>query len=588
MDLRPVTLDAPVTAYEPTRPTPAAIVSGEVAAHDAPHPLSVFDMFRIGIGPSSSHTVGPMRAGLAFTTELTTLTPPSRITINLFGSLGATGRGHSTDRAVLLGLAGYDPETVDIHTVEAILPTLASTGTLTLPSGTRVPLSIAEDIRFIPRTVLPYHVNALTITATGEDGDTILQRTYYSVGGGFVMLQTNDDPLHPEVSSLASSQAGVGIDIPAPHPFASSAQLLAQCQASGLSVAELVRANEEAVRPRDTVNAYLDRIADTMFDCVDAGTSAAGILPGGLDVPRRARALAGKLAQRLTGTPASSGDSTDEAGAGSGAHRSGSAAWASTTADPMRAMDWVNLFALAVNEENAAGHRVVTAPTNGAAGVIPAVLGYLVTHCPETGSMPGVATGPATQDGARAPLRHIRMTPPSSSDTPTPAEDTDSCHEAPASSVEECAARRRALVHDFLLAATAIGALIKTNASIAGAEVGCQGEVGSASAMAAAGLAQALGGTPQQVENAAEIAMEHSLGLTCDPVAGLVQVPCIERNAIAAVKAINAARMALWGDGRHMVSLDVVIETMRQTGNDMLSKYKETSEGGLAVNVVEC
>ena len=588
MDLRPVTLDAPVTAYEPTRPTPAAIVSGEVAAHDAPHPLSVFDMFRIGIGPSSSHTVGPMRAGLAFTTELTTLTPPSRITINLFGSLGATGRGHSTDRAVLLGLAGYDPETVDIATVEAILPTLASTGTLTLPSGTRVPLSIAEDIRFIPRTVLPYHVNALTITATGEDGDTILQRTYYSVGGGFVMLQTNDDPLHPEVSSLASSQAGVGIDVPAPHPFASSAQLLAQCQASGLSVAELVRANEEAVRPRDTVNAYLDRIADTMFDCVDAGTSAAGILPGGLDVPRRARALASKLAQRLTGTPASSGDSTDEAGAGSGAHRSGSAAWASTTADPMRAMDWVNLFALAVNEENAAGHRVVTAPTNGAAGVIPAVLGYLVTHCPETGSMPGVATGPATQDGARAPLRHIRMTPPSSSDTPTPAEDTDSCHEAPASSVEECAARRRALVHDFLLAATAIGALIKTNASIAGAEVGCQGEVGSASAMAAAGLAQALGGTPQQVENAAEIAMEHSLGLTCDPVAGLVQVPCIERNAIAAVKAINAARMALWGDGRHMVSLDVVIETMRQTGNDMLSKYKETSEGGLAVNVVEC
>ena len=582
MDLRPVAL-VPVTAYDPSRPTPAAIVSGEVAAHDAPHPLSVFDMFRIGIGPSSSHTVGPMRAGLAFTTELTALTPPSRIAIDLFGSLGATGRGHSTDRAVLLGLAGYDPETVDIHTVEAILPTLASTGTLTLPSGTRVPLSIAEDIRFIPRTVLPYHVNALTITATGQDGDTILQRTYYSVGGGFVMLQTNDDPLHPEVSSLASSQAGVGIDVPAPHPFASGAQLLAQCEASGLSVAELVRANEEAVRPRDTLNAYLDRIADTMFDCVDAGTSAAGILPGGLDVPRRARALAGKLARRLTGAP---GDSTDEAGAGSGAHRSGSTAWASTVADPMRAMDWVNLFALAVNEENAAGHRVVTAPTNGAAGVIPAVLGYLVTHCPETGSAPGVAAGPATQDEARAPLCHIRMTPPASA--PAPEAGAESGDEAPASSVEECAARRRSLVHEFLLAATAIGALIKTNASIAGAEVGCQGEVGSASAMAAAGLAQALGGTPQQVENAAEIAMEHSLGLTCDPVAGLVQVPCIERNAIAAVKAINAARMALWGDGRHMVSLDVVIETMRQTGNDMLSKYKETSEGGLAVNVVEC
>ena len=522
-----------------------------------------------------------MRAGLAFTTELTTLKPPSHITIDLFGSLGATGRGHSTDRAVLLGLAGYDPETVDIETVESILPALASSNMLTLPSGTQVPLNIAEDVRFVPRTVLPYHVNALTITASDEDGTVILERTYYSVGGGFVMIQTNDDPQNPEVSSLATSQAGVGIDVPAPHPFASGAQLLAACDASGLSIADLVRRNEEAVRPRETVNAYLDRIADTMFDCVDAGTSAAGILPGGLDVPRRARALAGQLAERLTGIPQTS---TDEAGASSGASPAdgvrspGARAWVSTVADPMRAMDWVNLFALAVNEENAAGHRVVTAPTNGAAGVIPAVLGYLVTHCPETGSTPGVAAGPATQDGAVTPLAHIRMTADDSSETSS---------DDPASP-EACAARRRALVHDFLLAATAIGALIKTNASIAGAEVGCQGEVGSASAMAAAGLAQALGGTPQQVENAAEIAMEHSLGLTCDPVAGLVQVPCIERNAIAAVKAINAARMALWGDGRHTVSLDVVIETMRQTGNDMLSKYKETSEGGLAVNVVEC
>ena len=580
MDLRPVALGTSVTTYDPSRPTPAAIVSGEVAAHDAPHPLSVFDMFRIGIGPSSSHTVGPMRAGLAFTTELTTLKPPSHITIDLFGSLGATGRGHSTDRAVLLGLAGYDPETVDIETVESILPALASSSMLTLPSGTQVPLNIAEDVRFVPRTVLPYHVNALTITASDEDGSVILERTYYSVGGGFVMIQTNDDPQNPEVSSLATSQAGVGIDVPAPHPFASGAQLLAACDASGLSIADLVRTNEEAVRPHETVNAYLDRIADTMFDCVDAGTSAAGILPGGLDVPRRARALAGKLAERLTGASSSS----DEAGASSGAspaagaHYPAARAWVSTVADPMRAMDWVNLFALAVNEENAAGHRVVTAPTNGAAGVIPAVLGYLVTHCPETGSTPGVAAGPATQDGAVTPLAHIRMTTDEASETSS---------DDPASP-EACAARRRALVHDFLLAATAIGALIKTNASIAGAEVGCQGEVGSASAMAAAGLAQALGGTPQQVENAAEIAMEHSLGLTCDPVAGLVQVPCIERNAIAAVKAINAARMALWGDGRHTVSLDVVIETMRQTGNDMLSKYKETSEGGLAVNVVEC
>ena len=578
MDLRPVALGASVTTYDPSRPTPAAIVSGEVAAHDAPHPLSVFDMFRIGIGPSSSHTVGPMRAGLAFTTERTTLKPPTHITSDLFGSLGATGRGHSTDRAVLLGLAGYAPETVDIETVESILPALASSNMLTLPSGTQVPLNIAEDVRFAARTILPYHVNALTITASDEDGTVILERTYYSVGGGFVMIQTNDDPHNPEVSSLATSQAGVGIDIPAPHPFASGAQLLAACDASGLSIADLVRTNEEAVRPRETVNAYLDRIADTMFDCVDAGTSAAGILPGGLDVPRRARALAGKLAERLTGPSSSS----DEAGASSGGSPADGAysparAWVSTVADPMRAMDWVNLFALAVNEENAAGHRVVTAPTNGAAGVIPAVLGYLVTHCPETGSTPGVAAGPATEDGAVTPLAHIRMTTDSS----------ETYSDDPASP-EACAARRRALVHDFLLAATAIGALIKTNASIAGAEVGCQGEVGSASAMAAAGLAQALGGTPQQVENAAEIAMEHSLGLTCDPVAGLVQVPCIERNAIAAVKAINAARMALWGDGRHMVSLDVVIETMRQTGNDMLSKYKETSEGGLAVNVVEC
>ena len=573
MDLRPVALGTPMTTYDPTRPTPAAIVSGQIPAHEAPHPLSVFDMFRIGVGPSSSHTVGPMRAGLAFTTELTTLTPPSHITIDLFGSLGATGRGHSTDRAVLLGLAGYDPETVDIATVEAILPTLANTGTLTLPSGTQVPLDVARDVRFVARTVLPYHVNALTITATGADDAVILARTYYSVGGGFVMVQTNNDPLHPDVSSLATSQTGVGIDIPAPYPFASASQLLARCEATGMSIAALVRANEEAMRPRDTLNAYLDRIADTMFDCVDAGTSATGILPGGLDVPRRARALAAKLAQRLTGEHPTGGD-------GSGQGTPGDArAWVSTAADPMRAMDWVNLFALAVNEENAAGHRVVTAPTNGAAGVIPAVLGYLVTHCPETGSTPGVATGPDTADGSIAPLSHIRMATSPARNTP---EGSD-----PGSAMTP-RERRRALVHDFLLAATAIGALIKTNASIAGAEVGCQGEVGSASAMAAAGLAQALGGTPQQVENAAEIAMEHSLGLTCDPVAGLVQVPCIERNAIAAVKAINAARMALWGDGRHTVSLDVVIETMRQTGNDMLSKYKETSEGGLAVNVVEC
>ena len=554
MDPHPVPLDSPLGQYHAGRPTAAAIVSGEIPATDAPHPLSVFDMFRIGIGPSSSHTVGPMRAGLAFTTELAALAQPARIAVDLYGSLGATGRGHSTDRAVLLGLAGHDPETVAIDVVDALLPALAATGSLTLPGGTAVPLDLAADVRFAPRTVLPYHVNALTITASDHRGRTVLQRTYYSVGGGFVMVQTNDDASDPQVASLATSQSGVGIDVPAPHPFATAAQLLAACAESGLSIAELVRANEEAVRPRAVVDAHLDRIANTMFDCVDAGTSAQGILPGGLDVPRRARALAAKLARRSDSRAAD-----------------GPRPWVSTPADPMRAMDWVNLFALAVNEENAAGHRVVTAPTNGAAGVIPAVLGYLVTHCPEAGASPGA--DPDTGDGARAPLSRVRLAP---------------IAEAEAGPSAARARDRRAAAHSFLLAATAIGALIKTNASIAGAEVGCQGEVGSASAMAAAGLAQALGGSPEQVENAAEIAMEHSLGLTCDPVGGLVQVPCIERNAIAAVKAINAARMALWGDGRHTVSLDAVIETMRQTGNDMLSKYKETSEGGLAVNVVEC
>ena len=554
MDPHPVPLDSPLGQYHAGRPTAAAIVSGEIPATDAPHPLSVFDMFRIGIGPSSSHTVGPMRAGLAFTTELAALAQPARIAVDLYGSLGATGRGHSTDRAVLLGLAGHDPETVAIDVVDALLPALAATGSLTLPGGTAVPLDLAADVRFAPRTVLPYHVNALTITASDHRGRTVLQRTYYSVGGGFVMVQTNDDASDPQVASLATSQSGVGIDVPAPHPFATAAQLLAACAESGLSIAELVRANEEAVRPRAVVDAHLDRIANTMFDCVDAGTSAQGILPGGLDVPRRARALAAKLARRSDSRAAD-----------------GPRPWVSTPADPMRAMDWVNLFALAVNEENAAGHRVVTAPTNGAAGVIPAVLGYLVTHCPEAGASPGA--DPDTGDGARAPLSRVRLAP---------------IAEAEARPSAARARDRRAAAHSFLLAATAIGALIKTNASIAGAEVGCQGEVGSASAMAAAGLAQALGGSPEQVENAAEIAMEHSLGLTCDPVGGLVQVPCIERNAIAAVKAINAARMALWGDGRHTVSLDAVIETMRQTGNDMLSKYKETSEGGLAVNVVEC
>lgn len=587
--------------YGSTAPTPAALVSGEVPASSAAHPLSVFDMFRIGIGPSSSHTVGPMRAGLDFTGELAALGVPGRITVDLFGSLGATGRGHDTDRAVLLGLAGHTPETVSIDEVETLLPDIARTGRLPLPGSRFVPIDMSSDIRFVPRRILPYHVNALTITAfapisaqaddrarieadpegkvsplaggvaasracrapsidtAASSPQILLQRTYYSVGGGFVMVQTNDDPEHPEVASLASGTSGRAHCVSVPHPFSSAGELLDACRSAGLGIAELIRQNEESLRPSDELNAYLDEISDVMFECIDAGCHASGILPGGLDVPRRARALADKLVLRAT--------------LGGAAQPPGSA-WASTPEDPMRAMDWVNLFALAVNEENASGHRVVTAPTNGAAGVIPAVLGYLVSYCPEGGAILGAGSAPSALGTADAPLARFRLRIPTSS--PAPA------------ILGEATARRRRAVHDFLLAATAIGGLIKTNASIAGAEVGCQGEVGSASAMAAAGLAQALGGTPEQVENAAEIAMEHSLGLTCDPVAGLVQIPCIERNAIAAVKAINAARMALWSDGRHHVSFDAVIETMRQTGNDMHSKYKETSAGGLAVNVVEC
>lgn len=529
---------------------PAALIAGEVDAQDAPRPLSVFDMFRIGIGPSSSHTVGPMRAGLAFTNylqeHLTDLTRVRRIRVQLYGSLGATGRGHSTDRAVLLGLAGYEPDTVPAIVVSNLMEEVQRTQRLTLRGGHVIEFQ-PTDIEFLPRTVLPYHVNALTLTAqiepaTSEDvpalgdhrprqtrfdlGDageqpaadpatTCLWRTYYSVGGGFVMEDFSADPQQPQAHALATSAAVERAHNPAPYPFATATELLAICNREQLSIAQVVRANEEAALSGIEVDKYLDLIRDTMAECVDAGCATTGELPGGLRVKRRAAALHEALVGRDGGPARGS-------------------AWAGSSDDPLRAMDWVNLYALAVNEENAAGHRVVTAPTNGAAGVIPAVLGYLLRFCPE---------------GKTEPTRVAR---------------------------------------DFLLAATAIGALIKTNASIAGAEVGCQGEVGSASAMAAAGLAQAFGGSPEQVENAAEIAMEHSLGLTCDPVGGLVQVPCIERNAIAAVKAINAARMAMWGDGRHTVSLDVAIETMWQTGKDMLSKYKETSAGGLAVNVVEC
>lgn len=501
----------------PAADTPVALPEAGAPAPEAPRPLSVFDLMRVGIGPSSSHTVGPMRAGRAFAAALARLLgagdgtcpgPVARIRIELFGSLGATGRGHATDRAVVMGLAGHEPETVPAAVCEHLLEQVREAGELLVDGVGPVPFS-ANDIRFLPGRVLPYHVNALTLTAFRCDGTELARRTYYSVGGGFVM---------EELPGTGSGTATVrALDVPAtaqdhrqpvPYPFATGAALLRTCERTGLRVSDLVRANELAARPEAEVTAYLDLLHRSMRECIEAGLGAEGVLPGGLGVRRRAKALHERLLASTTGPQA-----------------------ALAQADPLRGMDWVNLFALAVNEENAAGRRVVTAPTNGAAGVVPAVLAYYERFVPG-----------ADRDG----------------------------------------------VHRFLLAATAVGGLIKTNASIAGAEVGCQGEVGSASSMAAAGLAEALGGTPEQVENAAEIAMEHNLGLTCDPVGGLVQIPCIERNAVAAVKAINAARMALWGQGRHAVSLDAVIETMRQTGVDMLSKYKETATGGLAVNVVEC
>ncbi|MDO5726289.1 MAG: L-serine ammonia-lyase [Bowdeniella nasicola] len=495
----------------------ATLYAGATAPSEAPRPLSVTDLFSIGLGPSSSHTVGPMKAGKAFAD--TCLTHPqvresTGVRVELFGSLGATGRGHATDRAVVWGLAGFNPSDVPMDVVHQLVPRIRSGAPLYLGGEIPVAFDPEADVLLKAETVLDYHVNALTFTLLGASGP-LLQRTYYSVGGGFVVeevpaqelsaSQQRDHVTH--VRPLEHETEELQVIEPAPYPFASADELLELCRTHELRISELVRANEESAADRHQVNKHLDAIWDAMDECIASGCATDGILPGGLLVPRRAKRLHDELAR--------------EAPVGSMGHGD----------DPLRAVDWVNLYALAVNEENAAGHRVVTAPTNGAAGIVPAVIKYYTVFIPQAD---------------------------------------------------------RAGVRRFLLAATAIGALIKTNASIAGAEVGCQGEVGSASAMAAAGLCEALGGTPLQVENAAEIAMEHNLGLTCDPVGGLVQIPCIERNAIGAMKSINAARMALWGDGRHTVSLDTVIETMRQTGEDMLSKYKETSRGGLAVNVVEC
>ncbi|MEU1685355.1 L-serine ammonia-lyase [Micromonospora sp. NPDC005707] len=455
--------------------------------------ISVFDLFSVGIGPSSSHTVGPMRAARTFVAGLKAdgqLADVVRVQAELFGSLGATGHGHGSDRAVLLGLEGEIPETVDTDSVGPRVERIRAQRRLSLMGSQEIGFDPDRDLVMHRRRSLPYHPNGMTFAAFDAAGQQVRARTYYSVGGGFVVDEAaaGADRIKPDSTRVR-------------HPFLTGAELLSVTTATGLSISEVMLANELSWRSEADVRAGLLEIWRVMRECVENGCAHDGVLPGGLKVRRRAAELRRSL----------------EAEAGA--------------TDPLHAMDWVTLFALAVNEENAAGGRVVTAPTNGAAGIIPAVLHYYTRFVPD-----------ASEEGV------IR----------------------------------------FLLAAGAIGVLFKENASISGAEVGCQGEVGSACSMAAAGLAEALGGTPQQVENAAEIGMEHNLGLTCDPVGGLVQIPCIERNAVASIKAITAARLALRGDGVHAVSLDKVIKTMRETGADMKIKYKETARGGLAVNVIEC
>jgi L-serine dehydratase len=455
--------------------------------------ISVFDLFSIGIGPSSSHTVGPMRAARTFVDGLAAdnvLTSTNRIRVELFGSLGATGHGHGSDKAVLLGLSGERPESIETDTVAGKVAAIRESGRLSLRGEHEIAFDEDTDLTMHRRKSLPAHPNGMTFCAYDVDGSVLRERTYYSVGGGFVRDETyENEPVIVEDST------------PLPYPFRTGNDLLAHCRETGLPVSEIMMLNELSWRTREEVKQGLLDIWQVMIECVNNGCEHEGVLPGGLKVPRRARSLHEKLLA--------------EDGVG----------------DPLYAMDWVSLYALAVNEENAAGGRVVTAPTNGAAGIIPAVLHYYQKF------MRG-----SDDDG----------------------------------------------VVTFLLTAGALGSILKQTGSISGAEVGCQGEVGSACAMAAAGLTELLGGSPAQVENAAEIGVEHHLGLTCDPVGGLVQIPCIERNAVGASKAIHAARMAMRGDGSHIVTLDKAIKTMRETGADMSVKYKETSRGGLAVNVIEC
>jgi L-serine dehydratase len=454
--------------------------------------VSIFDLFKIGIGPSSSHTVGPMRAAGIFLERLDEagcLEQVARLKIGLYGSLGHTGRGHGTDKAVILGLEGEVPDKVDPDHIPGRMEAFADNGRLRLAGRHEIVVDARKDLVFHKRETLPHHPNGMRFTAYDGDGEELLQGEYYSVGGGFVV---NADE--------AAADRIVADETPLKYPFSSGDELLAICREHNLRIAEVMMENEKAWRSEAEIREGLLAIWQAMQDCVERGLRQSGYLPGGLKVSRRAPELFRKLNER-------------------------------SEKDDLDQLDWINLYALAVNEENAAGGRVVTAPTNGAAGIIPSVLHYYRRFIPG-----------ASEDG----------------------------------------------VIEFLLTAGAIGILYKENASISGAEVGCQGEVGVACSMAAGGLTAARGGDMSQVENAAEIGMEHNLGLTCDPVAGLVQIPCIERNAMGAVKAVNATRMALAGDGKHRVSLDKVIKTMRDTGRDMKSKYKETSRGGLAVNVIEC
>jgi L-serine dehydratase len=456
--------------------------------------LSVFDMFKIGIGPSSSHTMGPMVAAARFLDTLRASPFHARgLRASLHGSLAFTGVGHATDRATILGLAGFEPATYDAEKAEAALTQIRTSKTIEAPGLPPLHFDPSADLLFDYGPALPGHANGMILKATDAQGDVILQETYYSIGGGFVLTAE-------ELATKGEKKPGPAT---VPYPFESADQMLAMARSSGKSIAQMKRANELAHRGPVDLDAGIDRIWQVMTDCIDRGIAGSGILPGGLKVRRRAKGIHDALmAERGLNMTA-----------------------------PHTTNDWMSLYAMAVNEENAAGGQVVTAPTNGAAGVVPAVIRYYLDHVP----------------GAS-----------------------------------------RAKVGEFMLTAAAIGGLVKHNASISGAECGCQAEVGSAAAMAAAGFAAVMGGTPEQVENAAEIALEHHLGMTCDPVKGLVQVPCIERNGLGAIKAISAASLALRGDGIHLVSLDVCIETMRQTGNDMMDKYKETSLGGLAVNVPNC